>query len=295
MTSIVITAFKEKNIGKAIDSALKQKTKHAYDILVVAPDKETLDIAKKYSKTYKKVKLFKDPGKGKMFALNLLFKKIKNEEILILTDGDVWISDNVVEEVSNMFKDSNIGCLTGRPVAIENKKTKYGYWANFLFDAAHKIRKKAFENNEFIECSGYLFAFRSNKKISIPLDTAEDSIIPYYFWNKGYKIGYLENAKVYVKNVDNWKDWIKQKVRTSKAHETLEKYMDTKKTPRVKSFGTEMKGIYSLFGYPKNLKEFYWSFLLAMSRFYMWIIVFYNHKFRKIGKVDNWERIDSAR
>lgn len=295
MISLIITSYKEpKTIGKAIEAALGQKTRHKYEVLVSAPDKETLDVARKYAAKDKRLKIFKDPGKGKMFALNLLYKKL-NSDILILTDGDVWISKNSVEDIVNLFSDKKIGCVTGRPVPTENKKSKYGYWANFLFDSAHRLRKTAFENGKFIECSGYLFAHRKNKNIRIPLDTAEDAIIPYFFWEKGFKIGYAEKAEVYVRNVNNWKDWIKQKVRTSKAHETLEKYVDTKKTPRVKSFKTEAAGIYYLLTYPSNIKQLYWSFLLAFSRLYMWVLVFYNSRVKKFESVDNWERIESTK
>lgn len=289
-TSVIITSFKEpKTIGKAIESALNQKTKRQYDILVSAPDKETLDVAKKY-----KIKTFKDPGKGKSFALNLLFKNVKSD-ILILTDGDVYVNDKAVEEILDLFENPNIGCVTGRPVSIENKKTKYGYWANFLFDAAHDLREKAFANKNFIECSGYLFAFRKKEINRIPLDVAEDSIIPYFFVEKGYLIGYAKRAEVYVKNVDNWNDWVKQKIRTSKAHELLNKYADTHKTKRIKSFSNESKGILQLFSYPRTLKELWWSIELAFARLYMWARVFWDIKVKSKNYGDNWQRVESTK
>jgi heptosyltransferase-2 len=293
--SLIITAFKEpKTIAKAIESALNQKTKHNYEIIVSAPDKETLDIAREYEKKHKNITIFQDPGKGKSFALNLLFKKIKSE-ILILTDGDVFINDSSIENIYNLFLYPEIGCVTGQPIPIENKKTKYGYWANFLFNAAHKIRKHAFQKKSFIECSGYLFAFRKSQIKEIPLDVAEDTIIPYNFWNKGYKIGYAENAKVYVKNVTNWKDWINQKTRTSKAHETLAKYVNTKLTKRVKSFSNEARGIFHVLKYPENLIQFYWTVELIIARLYMWLIVFYDTKFKSKQYQDAWQRIESTK
>lgn len=293
--TLVITAFKEPRlVGKAIEAALNQETIRDYKVIVSAPDDETLNAAENYAKRDKKLSTFRDPGKGKMYALNLLFKEIESD-ILILTDGDVWISKNSVEEIANLFLDPEIGCVTGKPTPLEKRDNMFGYWANFLFESAHRLRKNAFERHDFLECSGYLFAHRQNKEVVIPLDTAEDAVIPYYFWEKGYKIGYAEKAEVYVKNVDNWRDWVKQKVRTSKAHETLEKYVDTKTTPRVKSFKTEASGISALFRYPENSKEIVWSGLLAMSRLYMWALVFYNARIKKFKSVDNWERVESAR
>lgn len=295
MISIIITSFKEPNtIGKAIDCFLKQKISQKYEIIVTAPDKETLDIAKAYSRKYKEVKLFKDPGKGKSYALNQLFKKIKGE-IIILSDGDVFVSENSVSEILNLFADKKVGCVAGRPVPMEDKKTKYGYWANFLFDSANNLRKSLKKENKFLECSGYLWAFRNNIIPSIPLDVAEDAVVPYMFYEKGYKIDYSENALVYVKNTNNWKDWMSQKIRTSKAHETLDKYVNTNKIPRTKTFLNELKGAFSLFIYSHSPKEFYWSIQLAFARLYMWIKVLFEVHIKRKYHSDNWERVDSTK
>ncbi len=290
MISIIITAFKEPKTGKAIESFLNQKIKEKCEIIVSAPDTETQNIVKKY----KKVRLFKDPGKGKSYAINLLLEKVKGD-IIILSDGDVYVSENSVNEVLKKLEDKSVGCVTGRPVPVEDKKTKYGYWANFLFDSAHKLRKKLSDKKFFLECSGYLWAFRKGIIKSFPLDVAEDTIVPYFFWEKGYKIGYAEKALVFVKNVDNWKDWVSQKVRTSRAHETVGKYVDIKKTPRTKNIFNETKGILSIFSYPKSVKESFWMLELFIARLYMWGIVFYEVYLKKKYHQDNWKRVESAR
>ena len=292
--AIIITSFKEPKIERAIQAILNQKINYDFKIIVVTPDEETINIVNEYSKKTKKVFLFKDPGKGKSFALNLLLKELK-ENILILTDGDVYLDENSINEIIKLFKDSSTGCVTGRPITEESKNNKYGYWANFLYEEAHKMRKKSFLNHDFIECSGYLFAFRNNVIDSFPLDTAEDTVIPYYFWERGYRIGYAENAKVFVKNVDNWEDWIKQKVRTSLAHENLGDYVDIEITPRNKTFYNEAKGIFDLFDYHKNFKEFLWGVNLLFARLFMWTNVFFNYKLKRKKHYDIWERINSTK
>lgn len=287
--SLIITSFKEKTLKKAIESTLDQKTNYKYEVIVVSPQDKNLTMAQSMGAIS-----FKDPGKGKSFALNLILDKVKSD-ILIFTDGDVYISNNSIEEIVNDFSNSNIGCITGRPVPIETKKTKYGYWANVLFNAAHQLRKDAFKNNKFIECSAYLFAFRGGVINNIPLDVAEDTYIPYYFANKGYKIGYAEKAKVYVKNVDNFKDWLLQKIRTSKAHETLNKYVDIKSIKRVKSFIGEAKGLFKVLQEPNNLKELYWTIQLIFARLYMWIKVKLDIKIFNIHYNDAWETSQSTK
>lgn len=292
--TILITAFKEPNVKKAIEASLNQETKYKYDVIISAPDKETQDIVRHYMKKHKNLSIFPDPGKGKSFALNLAFSEI-GSDILILTDGDVHISNNVVEDMVNLFQDPEVGCVSGRPTPQESKNTKFGYWANFLFQAAHVLRDRVSFFSSFIECSGYLFAFRKKIISKIPTDVAEDTIIPYFFWEKGYKIAYAKNARVYVKNPDNIKDWIKQKLRTHKSHGKLGLYADIITTPKVKSFKTEIKGISWLLSYPANFKEFLWSVELAFARFYTWSKFFVDTNIFHKTYNDAWERIESTK
>mgnify|MGYP001611469491 CR=1 FL=1 len=293
MISIIITSFNEPNLENAIKSTLNQNINYDYKIIVVAPDKEAQNLVKKYSKNYN-VKYFKDLGKGKSYALNLLLKKVKSE-ILVLTDGDVILGNNSINEIMELFKDKKIGVVSGRPIPQEKKNNKFGYWSHLLADAgAHRIRKDLFNEEKFLECSGYLFAFRNNIIKEFPLDVAEDAIIPYLFWKKGYKIGYAEKALVYVKNPNNFKDWLKQRKRTAKAHETLTKYYPN--FPRVKSFWNEIKfGFFRALGYPRTIKEMYWTILLFFARFYMWILTLTESKLLKKQYQDAWERVHSTK
>ena len=292
--TLLITAYKEPNIREAIEAALNQKTGYNYEILISVPDKETIEIVKKYSSKDKRITIFKDPGKGKSYALNLIFSNL-NTDILILTDGDVYTSNNTVEDIANIFLDPEIGCVSGRPVPQEDKSKKYGYWANFLFDAAHKIRKKAHESDSFLECSGYLFAFRKQFIQKIPIDVAEDTVIPFIFWGKGYRIGYVETAEVFVKNANNLKDWIKQKIRTHKSHGRLSRYVDIITTSKVKSFKLESRGFFQLMRYPTNLQELLWTFELAAARLYTWIRFFLDTHIFDRHYNDSWERIESTK
>ncbi len=292
--ALLITAFREPNIGKALDSAFSQETNYYYEVILSAPDEATLNEARKYCKKNKNLKILNDPGKGKSNALNLAFSKI-NTDILILTDGDVYISNNAVEEIVNMFSDERIGCVSGRPIPQELRDNKFGYWSHFLFDSAHKIRRNAFQKRSFLECSGYLFAFRKKLIEKIPLDVSEDTVIPYLFKQKNYDIGYADKAEVYVKNPDNLADWIKQKIRTHKAHEKLGLYVDTKNIKKVKSFKTESKGIFWLLEYPRNFKELVWTIELIFARLFTWILYFKDTRISNKKYNDGWERIESTK
>lgn len=295
MISIIITAFREQNtIGKAIESIASQDIKEDYEIIVSCPDKETAGVVNFYAKKYKQVRHFKDPGKGKSFALNMLFGVAKGR-ILILTDGDVYVGENSINEILKLFENEKIGCVSGRPVSTNQKNTLLGYWSHLLADAgAHRIRKERFEKNEFLECSAYFFAFRKGIIKKIPLDVAEDAIIPYEFWKKGYKIGYEEDAKVYVKNPVTFHDWVKQRKRTADAHTKLTGYVPN--FPKVKSFWNEIKkGTFWALSYPKSPKEFFWTLALFFARFYIWVSIFIDNTFRHKEYNDAWARVESTK
>ena len=294
MISIVITSFKEPLVKRAIQAIFDNNIKEDYELIVAAPDKETEDLVRSFAKKHKQIKYFKDPGKGKSFALNMLFKMLKGK-IWIFTDGDVFLDKNAISEITSYFRDTKVGCVTGRPVATNDKSTMLGYWAHLLCDAgAHNIRSELDKKGAFLEGSGYFFAFRSNITKEIPLNVAEDTFIPYLAMKKGYKVRYAPNAKVFVKGPTTLKDFIKQKVRTAKAHATLTDY--SAEFPRVKSFKNEMlKGPKWALAYPSNPTECLWTLTLFPTRLYIWLKVKWDDKVSKKRYGDGWERIESTK
>ena len=292
--SIIITSFKEPKIKQALESLLDQNIDYDYEILVVAPDDGTKEIVNHYNKLNPRVKFYQDPGKGKMYALIQVFKEIKSD-IIIATDGDVYTSNNSIQDIMNQFKDPLTGVVGGHPIPLESRDDMWGYFSHLLFYGAHRVRQDGAKQG-YLECSGYLFAFRNGIIKEFPLDVPEDTIIPMVFWQKGYKIGYAENALVFVKNVDNPKDWLKQKTRTSKAHQQLINYLQTKHVIKVKTFTNELKkGTIWALAYFRSIKELYWTFILFFLRLNMWLNVFLDLRFRKRYHTDNWERVSSAR
>ncbi|MBI2670625.1 glycosyltransferase [Candidatus Woesearchaeota archaeon] len=290
--SIIITSFKEPNLKKVIDSILNQDIKANYDIIVAAPDTDAQNLVKSYKRT--NVTYFKDPGRGKSFALNMLFRRLKSN-ILVFTDADVILDKNSINEILKAFKDPIVGCACGRVVSLNDKNEINGYWSHLLADAgAHRIRKLLSNQEKFFECSAYLMAIRNNIIKEVPLDVAEDSIIPFYFYKRSYKLKYVDSAKVYVRNPDNFNDWLKQRTRTAKAHETLTKYEPN--FPRVKSLKNEVfYGTFWALSYPRTFKEIYWTIKLLFARLYMWTNVFMDTKIFKKHYTDSWDRVESTK
>jgi cellulose synthase/poly-beta-1,6-N-acetylglucosamine synthase-like glycosyltransferase len=295
MISIIITAFREPDtIGRAMDAVVSQKISEEYELIVACPDKETKDIVLEYKKKHPQIKHFHDPGKGKSFALNMLFKELEGE-ILIFTDGDVYLGENSIQPIIDTFKDPKVGCIGGRVVSSNRRNYMLGYWSHLLADiGAHRTRQKFSNNEQFFECSGYLFAFKNQVIEEIPLDVAEDSIIPFYFFKKGYKVKYVPEAKVFVKNPDTFKDWVKQRKRTAGAHTKLTQYEPN--LPKMKSLRNEiLHGALSIWSYPRDLREFFWTINLCFARLYMWTSLKKDENVSNKFYNDGWERVESTK
>lgn len=293
--SIMMTSFHEPHLAQAVRAIITQKIKKSYELVIVSPDQEAKNIAQHHDKKEQRVRWIKDEGKGKAAAINDALKEMKGK-IIVFTDGDVTLLPDAVGEIIKPFENSKVGCVSGRVISANAKDTMLGYWSHLLADAgAHEIRKRGTEK-KFLECTGYLFACRNYVIKEIPIDVAEDTIIPYLFKKKGYDIIYAEHAQVLVKNPTTWNDWLKQRVRTAKAHETLQKYVDTKEIPRVKSFTNEiMEGFFLAWSYPRTIREYGWTMILMLARLYMWLRVFYETRIVRKNYSDKWQRIATAR
>ncbi len=276
MIRIIITAYGEpKSTEKAVKAFLDQDIKEDYEIIVCDPFEEVKNYISEKFKDNKQVKYYEDPGEGKSYALNLLINQHFNnnkEDIFIFTDGDVYVNNKSVSAILNAFKDKTIGAVTTKIVSLNPRDNMLGYWSHLLIDGANKTRKYLSNKRDFFECSGYLFAIRNGIISEFPENASEDAIIPALIWKKGYKIAFVDDAEVYVKNPANIKEWMDQKKRNIKGHESLNKIIKWEDAPkRTKSFTNEIWfGLGHALGYPRSLKEFSWTFALLYYRLKLW-------------------------
>lgn len=311
MVSIIITTYKEKQtLPKAIQAILNQiQIDIEYEIVIVGPDEETENIVKNFQKSYPQIKYLKDKGVGKPAALNLAFKYVKGE-ILVLTDGDVWIGENGLKyllrpffeeeiNVNNVRQNlqqlksnkNRIGAVSGHPISLNPRNNLFGYWSHFLTEAAHRMRL----TNQSWPCSGYFYAIRSGIVKEIPEEAlSEDAVITEIIRDKGYQIAYAPEAKVYVKYPDNLRDWMKQKIRSVGGN--IQKLRVTSYKLQARGFRQEISdGIKLFFVYPKNFKEFWWTILLYLARLYLWLLIFWEIKIKRKKNAEIWQRVESTK
>ena len=289
--SFIITAYKEeKTIGKAIESILANNILDS-ELIVIAPDKPTLDKAKEFSKKNKSIRTLTDPGKGKPNALNIAVKEAKGE-ILILTDGDVYVDKDSLKRLLAPFSDIKIGAVSGHPVSLNKKDNLLGYWSYVLTEVADLRRRKAISEDKRLFCSGYLFAIR--KRLFPHLDEeilSEDGLISHHVYQKGLKIGYSDKSFVYIKYPTTFSDWITQKRRSAGGYNQIKKLTNTE----IRSFKKESLGAFSLFRYVTKTKEFFWILLLFVARVYLWMLIYRDINIRKKSHQEIWKRVETTK
>jgi cellulose synthase/poly-beta-1,6-N-acetylglucosamine synthase-like glycosyltransferase len=203
MYAIVITTSGKENIRMAIDAVLETNL----PIYVVTPDRNQVFKEKNVHVIY-------DKGLGKPAAINYALSCIK-EDILILTDGDVYTDTKSIFKIQDKF-DNKTGLVSGRVISLNDRTSMLGFWSHFLTYAADRMRIEKNKKKEYFEGSGYLMGIRKSLILHIPVNIlSDDGYMSSIVFKSQYDIKYERNACVYVKYPNTLKDWIKQKKRSA--------------------------------------------------------------------------------
>ena len=202
------------------------------------------------------------------------------------------IAENSLDRMLEKFKDKNVGAVTGRPISLNNKNNKYGYWAFLLTEIAHLRRKTAIKKNKRFFCSGYLFAIRKSLFPNLPEELlSEDGYISHKVYEKGFKLAYSENSIVKVKYPTNFKDWIKQKKRSAGGYNQNKKLLGVE----IRSFKKESLGFLEFFQLIKSPIHLVWLIELFIARIYLWVLIYKDINLKKKKRDELWQRVDSTK
>jgi len=291
--SILITAFREAaTIGQAIEPFLHQSPTDA-EILVICPDPETIAVVDDYAARYPAVRHVADPQRGKPAALNVGLNAARGD-IVVLSDGDVVVAEDALASLLAPFEDPQVGAVSGHPVSVRPRDTLLGYWSHLLTGGIHQMRLTRDRTDQFLVCSGYLFAFRRALIERVPEDAlAEDAVISHFIARQDHRIRYAPHACVFVKYPTTYRDWLRQKVRSAGGY--AQDYI--RKSPvRMRSPWLEMlNGTRLALRYPRNPREFLWTLLLFAARLHLWLLVFINIRLLHRSLTALWQRVETTK
>ena len=206
----------ERTIRKCINSVLSQISK-GDEIIIVASGciDNTEKIVKGMVKKDKRINLITEPERrGKSSAINLIIKNATSD-IIVQTDDDVVLEAGAISFLLPHFKDKLIGAVSGNPIPLIPRDNLFYYWTMMSYRKIGEIREKEVKEKTFnVHLSGYLLAFRKKALKKVPFAKgAVDAWMGKIIKDKGYKLTYESNAKVYVRCPTTIKDFLIQKAR----------------------------------------------------------------------------------
>lgn len=292
MISIILTSRNEpKTIGRAIEFLLHQKI-GSFELIVVAPDDGTLNVARRYAAFNKSIRFLRDPGNGKPAALNLAFSQAKGS-ICILTDGDVYVKKNSIHHMIKKFDNPEVGAVSGRVMSAMPSSSMFGFWAYITAESFHNLRMNQNKDGSSIICSGYLYAIRRDLINSIPLNAlADDAYISLKIAGQGYSCVYEPRSCVFVQYPSTLPDWIRQKKRTAARIYQLSHFF---KFSRKKELLGEILAAFRVAHFIKNPKEAFEFALLALFRLYIWGRIYFDIRLQKRSFSSVWQRVESTK
>jgi len=289
--SILVTAYREPaTVGRALDALIGQVDAAQSEVFLICPDEPTAQVGARYPQ----VTVLRDAGRGKPAALNLGFEHARGE-IVVMTDGDVWIEEGALAALLKPFDDPRVGAVSGRPVSISPRDTMLGYWSHVLTDAgAHAERSLRDARGEFLVCSGYLYAVRAALIDPIPEDAlAEDAVVSHSIAEQGFCVRYTQDSRVFVRYPATYRDWLIQKVRSAGGYAQP---VIAHSRFQMRSFRREATaGPLRALSYACNAREIVWTILLAAARLHLWLLVFWRVRIHRQPLARLWQRVETTK
>lgn len=215
--AICIPVYNEaKNVSHLLNSLLNQKLKNVNidEIIIISSGStdKTHVIARSYAKNNKKIKIVREKmRRGKASAVNLFIEKTKND-ILVLTNGDIILTEDVIEKLVLPFNDHEIGMTGAHPIPLNTSEGGFFSFAGeLLWELHHQVSLK-------FPKMGELIAFRKIFKRIPVLSSVDEANIEPLIRGQGYRIQYVSEAKIYNKAPTTIKDFIQQRRRIYSGH-----------------------------------------------------------------------------
>ena len=210
--SIIIPVFNAGDkIYRCIDAIKKQKTKRSFEIILV-DDGSTDDAIQQIQDD--NVRIFHQSNQGPAAARNLGVEKSKGE-IILFTDADCEPQEDWIEEMVRPLEDSSISGVKG--AYLTRQKKIVARFVQLEYESKYEKMKKdryidfidtysaGFKKRDFICVGGYDTRF--------PTACVEDQEFSFRMWEKGYRMVFNPDAKVYHTHSDNIFNYMKKKFR----------------------------------------------------------------------------------
>ncbi len=224
--SILIPAHnEEKVIGAAIDSMLKlDYPKKKLRIIVIndGSTDTTKKIIERYAKRDSRVELFNIPrgkgGKGKSRALNLGVKRAKSDIIAVYDADNTPEKNSLRYLVAQLLLNKELGGVIGKFRTVNknhNMLTKFINVETLSFQSMLQAGRWQMHGIATLPGTNFVMWTSLIRQLDGWDEEAltEDSELSIRIYEAGYKIKYIPYAITYEQEPQEWKVWIKQRMR----------------------------------------------------------------------------------
>lgn len=256
--SILIPAHnEEKVIGRTIESLLKLDYPQDKLKIIVINDgstDSTRKIINQYVQSDHRLVLYDIPkglgGKGKSRALNLALE-IVDTEIIAIYDADNTPDRNALKYLAaQLVDDKTLGAVLGKFRTVnknENILTKFINIETLSFQSMLQAGRWQIHNIATLPGTNYVMWTHLIKSLNGWDEEAltEDSELSIRIYQEGYKIKYIPYAITYEQEPQEWKVWIKQRLRWVRGnHYVISKFF--KQIPHFKNKRLAFDLLYNL-------------------------------------------------
>lgn len=208
----------EQNVSAAIGSVLASVVSVAYvkQIWVVSSGSwdRTNRIVRKFEKKDKRVRLLEEVDRGgKSQAINLFLTHAKSEVLMVMS-GDLRVHRNAIEEMTQLFLNSQVGMVGAHPIPTNWRFSLVGREMKVMWELHHRVSLLKPKCGEMV-------AFRRVIR-TIPHDSAVDeATLEVLMRLIGYSVRYAPLAIVYNKVPLSLADVLTQRRRVESGHRWL--------------------------------------------------------------------------
>ncbi|MFB3889450.1 MAG: glycosyltransferase [Candidatus Bathyarchaeia archaeon] len=208
----------EKNIGLLLENlTTSQNLPATCNVLIVCSGctDSTPRIVEQFQKLNSHIKLITEAERGgKARALNNIFSRASQSEMLILTNADAVPVPGSIMMLTEALRDKTIGAVSGRPVPLSSSPSLSSKVVRIIWELHHEISIR-----ESVKLSGELCVIRPFLVKRIPTNLATDEpYIEMLIRRQGYRIGYVPEAVVGIRCPEKLREVFKHRRRIWAGH-----------------------------------------------------------------------------
>jgi len=211
--SVVVPTYnREESIGFCLQALVSQRTQYPYEIIVV--DDGSTDGTEGVICRFRGVRMIQQKNRGPAAARNRGVMEATGD-IVLFTDDDCRPEADWIEKMTEAFANPEVAGAKGTYLSCQRERIaqfeqteyeeKYERLSKRGFIDFVDTYSGGFRRDVFLEAGGYDSVF--------PVASVEDQEFSFRVAERGYRMVFVEEAKVWHRHVDGLSDYVRRKFR----------------------------------------------------------------------------------